>query len=172
MSLADRYGFLRPTREIFEAWNLVADAAKALGAKVVVVQTPPSFGYNEENYRNALEFFSTAETSHFLIGWEPRGTWSQHREKVAELVSNFEKVIHIVDPFRAEPVVVKKTVYFRLHGIGGGEANYRYKYTDEDLAKLSEIVSGHLRANREVYVMFNNVYMAQDGQRFKHVKTG
>lgn len=167
---AGRYGFLRPTREVLEAWSLVADAAKALGARVVVVQTPPSFGYSEENYRNALEFFSTAETGGFIIGWEPRGTWVQHPDKVAELVSSFKNVIHIVDPFQAQPAVAKEVVYFRLHGMGGDRLNYRYKYTDGDLAKLSEIVGGHLGSGRTLYVMFNNVYMAQDAQRFKQMQ--
>ncbi|MEM1509170.1 MAG: DUF72 domain-containing protein [Thermofilaceae archaeon] len=171
-SLADKYGLLRPTKEVFKAWDLVVDAAKALGAKVVVVQTPPSFSYSEENYRNAFEFFSTAETSYFLIGWEPRGTWIQHWDKVVELVSSFKKVIHIVDPFRAHLAMVKETVYFRLHGVGSGEVNYRYKYKSDDLVKLSGIVNEHLRADREVYVMFNNVHMAQDAQRFKQMYTG
>jgi len=70
--LADRYGFLRPTKEVFETWASVVEAAKALGARVVVIQTPPSFGYSEENFRNAIEFFSSAATASFIIGWEPR----------------------------------------------------------------------------------------------------
>ncbi|MEM3974607.1 MAG: DUF72 domain-containing protein, partial [Ignisphaera sp.] len=36
-SLSDRYGFLRPTKEVFDAWERVVEGAKALNAKVVVV---------------------------------------------------------------------------------------------------------------------------------------
>ena len=165
-SLSDRYGFLRPTREVFEAWERVVEGARALGARVVVVQTPPSFGYSEENYRNAVEFFSAAEQGDFVIGWEPRGTWLSHLDKVAELVSRFERVVHVVDPFKAAPAVDKEVVYFRLHGIGPGEVNYRYKYTDEDLEKLAEIVGAHSGRGRTVFVLFNNVYMSADAKRF------
>lgn len=162
--LSDRYGLLRPTKEVFEAWELVVKAARALGAKVVVVQTPPSFGYSEENYRNALEFFSAAEQKDFVIGWEPRGSWLENLDKVAELLSRFSRVVHVVDPFRAAPAVARSTVYFRLHGIGPGEVNYKYKYTEKDFEKLSKIIAEHEKEKREIYVMFNNVYMANDAR--------
>ncbi len=168
-SLADRYGFLRPTKEVFEAWEKIVEGAKALNARVIIIQTPPSFGYSEENYRNAIEFFSVASSSSFVIGWEPRGTWLQNLDKVADVVSRFKNVIHVVDPFKTMPAVYKEVSYFRLHGIGEGEVNYRYKYTDEDLQKLLSIVREVLTRSREVYVMFNNVYMAQDAQRFKEL---
>ncbi|ABL78615.1 DUF72 domain-containing protein [Thermofilum pendens] len=163
--LADRYGFLRPTKEVFEAWELTARAAKALGARLVVLQTPPSFDASDENLRNAVEFFSSVETGDFLLGWEPRGDWLRKPERIAEVVGRFSRVVHVVDPFRSKPVVERPTAYFRLHGIGPGEVNYRYRYTDEDLSTLCSIVSG--LGAEEVYVMFNNVYMAQDASRFK-----
>ena len=167
--LADRYGFLRPTKEVFEAWERVAEGAKALDARVVVIQTPPSFGYSEENFRNAVEFFSSVATASFVIGWEPRGTWLQNPGKVAEIVSRFKNLVHVVDPFKTLPAVDKDIAYFRLHGIGEGEVNYRYRYTDQDLQKLAEIVKEIMKKSREAYVMFNNVYMAQDAQRFKEL---
>uniref|UniRef100_A0A7J2U461 DUF72 domain-containing protein n=1 Tax=Ignisphaera aggregans TaxID=334771 RepID=A0A7J2U461_9CREN len=168
-NLADRYGFLRPTKEVFEAWESVVEAAKTLEAEVIVIQTPPSFGYSEEYYRNAVEFFSATNTSNFVIGWEPRGTWLQNLDKVADIVSRFKNVIHIVDPFKALPTVCKEVTYFRLHGIGKGEVNYRYKYTDEDLQNLLDIVRKILSKSNNVYAMFNNVYMAQDAQRFREL---
>jgi uncharacterized protein YecE (DUF72 family) len=167
--LADRYGFLRPTKEVFDAWERVVKGAKALSARVVVIQTPPSFGYSEEGFRNAVEFFSSAATASFVIGWEPRGTWLQNIDKVAEVVSRFKNLVHVVDPFKTLPAVVNEVAYFRLHGIGEGEANYRYRYTDQDLQKLLETVREVLKKSREVYIMFNNVYMAQDAQRFKEL---
>lgn len=165
-SLSNRYGFLRPTKEVFDAWEKVVEAVKILSAKVVVVQTPPSFGCTEENYRNVIEFFSTVNANNFAIGWEPRGTWIQNIDKVAEIISRFKNVIHIVDPLKLLPAVDKFTTYFRLHGLGASEVNYRYKYTDSDLDKLCEIISRFARVSEEIYVMFNNIYMAQDASRF------
>jgi uncharacterized protein YecE (DUF72 family) len=161
----DKYGYLKPTREVFEAWELTAEAAKTLKAKVVVLQMPPSFNASEENIRNAEDFFSAIETKDFVVGWELRGDWSQNPQNLRRVLEKFEHVVHVVDPFKALPVIERETTYFRLHGIGKGEVNYRYKYTDEDLEKLWNIVQRYAEKST-VYVMFNNVYMLQDAQTF------
>lgn len=168
-SLSDKYGFLRPTKEVFEAWEKTVEVAKALNVKVIVVQTPPSFGYTEKNYRNAVEFFSTVDVGDLVIGWEPRGTWIQHLDKVADIISRFNSVVHVVDPLKLLPAVDKPIAYFRLHGLGLGDVNYGYKYTDKDLENLCGVVRRVLIGNKDVYVMFNNVYMAQDAARFIQV---
>ncbi|MEM4443785.1 MAG: DUF72 domain-containing protein [Thermofilum sp.] len=165
-SFSDKYGFLRPTKEVFEAWELVVRGARALGARVVVVQTPPSFGYSEENYRNAAEFFSAAEQKDFVIGWEPRGSWLANLDKVGALLSRFSRVVHVVDPFKTKPTVAREVVYFRLHGVGPGEVNYRYKYSERDFEKLSAIVAEYVKL-LETYVLFNNVHMAEDAAAFQ-----
>jgi len=67
---------------------------------------------------------------------------------------------------------LKEITYFRLHGIGGEEVNYKYKYTDQDLQKLKSIVEKCLEKSKVVYVLFNNIYMLQDAQRFKQVISG
>ncbi|MCD6085061.1 MAG: DUF72 domain-containing protein [Desulfurococcales archaeon] len=167
--LWNKYGFLRPTKEIFDAWELIAAGAKSLNARVVVIQSPPSFGYSKENYKNVVDFFSSITPAGFIIGWEARGSWREHPDKIKEIVEKFDDVIHITDPFRSEPATLKGTNYFRLHGIGGKEVNYRYQYTDDDLSKLRDFIR---KVNgREVYVLFNNIYMASDAKRFKAVLT-
>jgi uncharacterized protein YecE (DUF72 family) len=164
--LADRYGNLRTTKENLEAWDVVARAARALGASVVVVQTPPGFGASEDNARQAAEFFRAVATRDFTIGWEPRGTWRSRPDLIAKVIGDLDGIIHVVDPFRASPAVERPVVYFRLHGIGGREVNYRYRYTDNDLEVLCNKVRG-LREARDVYVMFNNVFMKGDASRFR-----
>uniref|UniRef100_A0A7C5TI77 DUF72 domain-containing protein n=1 Tax=Ignisphaera aggregans TaxID=334771 RepID=A0A7C5TI77_9CREN len=166
-SLADRYGFLKPTKEVFNAWEKVVEGAKTLNAKVVVIQTPPSFSYSEENYRNVVEFFTVVDTKDFYIGWEPRGTWLQNKEKIADVVARFKSVIHVVDPFKTLPAIDKEVTYFRLHGIGEKDVNYRYKYTQQDFEKLLEIIKIVKSKSNEIYILFNNIYMAQEAQEFK-----
>ncbi len=163
-SKADRYGLLRTTKENLEAWDLVARAARALGARVVVIQTPPSFGYSEVNEGQAREFLATVANESFIVGWEPRGTWLEHYEAVARILGGLDNVVHVVDPFRASPAVTREVAYYRLHGIGGREVNYRYRYTDSDLSRLCQLVS---LGPEEVYIMFNNIYMRTDALRFK-----
>ncbi len=165
----NKYGFLRPTKENFDAWELIAKGAKAVNARVIVIQTPPSFGYSEENYKNVIDFFSSITPTDFIIGWEPRGAWKEHPDKVREIIEMFRELVHITDPLRALPVTLKEISYFRLHGIGGKEVNYRYKYTDEDLTKLRSVLNR--LESKEAYVMFNNVYMASDAKRFKEILT-
>jgi len=167
----DRYGLLKPTPENFEAWEKTVEVAKILGAKIVVVQTPPSFKYSEENLRNAIEFFSKARKENIIIAWEPRGDWHDHPDAIREIVEK-TGVVHVVDLLRREPVTVNEDImYTRLHGLGGREVNYRYKYTDDDLAKLAKKIISLVEEHnvRQVYVLFNNIYMFEDAKRFREI---
>jgi uncharacterized protein YecE (DUF72 family) len=56
--------------------------------------------------------------------------------------------------------------------MGGKEYNYRYKYTGSDLRRLAELVEKYLMEGRRVYVLFNNVYMADDAIRFIEALSG
>ena len=161
-----RYGFLRPTEENLEAWEKTLEVCKAMEAEVCVIQTPASFGYSDENLSNAEAFFSTVKRDGALIGWEPRGSWRDHLDTVRRICDKYD-LIHVVDPFRCKTVSAHPLAYFRLHGIGGREVNYKYKYSDRDLEELLKIVSEMLREGKEkVYVLFNNVAMAEDAARF------
>ena len=165
----DRYGFLRPTEENLEAWEKTLEICKAMRAEVCVIQTPATFGYSGENLANAEKFFSTIKRDGVLIGWEPRGTWRDNLSAVKKLCDKHD-IIHVVDPFRCEPVSAHELAYFRLHGIGGGEVNYRYRYSDDDLEKLREIIEKVFgEGKKRIYVLFNNVYMREDAARFIEV---
>ncbi len=162
-----RYGFMRHTEENLWAWEESLKRYRLMKVRIVVFQTPPSFGYSEENYRGIKEFFSIINRDNILLAWEPRGSWNQesNRDKLCRLVSE-SGIIHTVDIFRNLPCEESSDVlYIRLHGIGGSEVNYRYKYSDEDLIKLGEMF---MRYNyKEIYVLFNNIYMFEDAVRFK-----
>ncbi len=165
-SLKNSYGFLRPTKEVLEAWEVVVRGARVLNAKVIIIQTPPSFNFSEVNFKNAYDFFSAISSSEFIVGWEPRGTWLDNEDKISELVGMFKNVIHVVDPLKRSPAIYKDVSYFRLHGLDG-ELNYRYKYSDDDLNMLCRIIDEIRTKSEEIYVMFNNVHMVQDALRFK-----
>jgi uncharacterized protein YecE (DUF72 family) len=163
----ENIGLLQPTEENYRAWAQTAEIAKTLQSKVLVVQTPPKFDSTRENLKNVRTFFSSVKRP-CAVGWETRGPWA---EDVVKKLCEDLKLIHIVDPFRHKPVLVSDVVYFRLHGIGPGEVNYKYKYTDADLQKLLGIVRGYEKPAREVYVMFNNISMGDDALRFKQMLT-
>lgn len=164
------YGLLRPTKQNFEAWEKFMNVVKILGSRVIIVQSPPSLGYSQENFRNVLEFFGYIRKKYpdYIIGWEPRGTWKENVDKIKKIVEK-TGILHVVDPFKMKPVLLNtNTCYFRLHGIGPKEVNYRYKYTEEDFKKLVNVLEEIVEKGIEVcYIMFNNIYMFDDALRFK-----
>ncbi|MEL9991043.1 MAG: DUF72 domain-containing protein [Thermoproteus sp.] len=151
------HGLLRPTRENLELWDAFRRAVEPLRPRVYIFQTPPSMGV--ELLREAVEFFRTIRGEGIFV-WEPRGAIAS--------IPNLDEILSevgvslVVDPLR-KAVPRSPIYYFRLHGLGRGEVNYSYRYTDEDLARLLEIV----KKLENPYVMFNNVYMFEDAVRFK-----
>lgn len=160
----ENFGYLRPTEENFKAWEELIEICNALESRILIIQTPPSFTPSTNNVENMKGFLSSVKRDGLLLGWEPRGNWSE--EVVADLCEKLD-LIHVVDPFRRLPFRDHEIAYFRLHGIGEGETNYRYAYTQEDLKKLYEIVM-KIEA-QTVYVMFNNVKMLEDAAKFLEI---
>ncbi len=167
----ENYGWLKPTRENIEAWARVVEVARALKACAVVLQTPPTMPFNEESAGWVKAFFREAMSiapKELIVGWEPRGEWASSRSAEAlKAVLEESCVTNVVDLLKRKPVYVHKVLYARLHGVGPGETNYRYKYSDEDLAKLIKylVELGHPYN----YVMFNNVHMFSDAKRLKEL---
>jgi uncharacterized protein YecE (DUF72 family) len=67
------YGFFKGTEEVDSAWAKTAEFAKALGARMIVFQSPASFYPSEEHIKNLMQFFKKMKTSSFIYIWEPRG---------------------------------------------------------------------------------------------------
>lgn len=147
-------GYFRPVKAVFDAWEKTREIAKILRSKIIVFQTPRSFRESDENVRNMVEFFSSIERE-FTFCWEPRG-WSA--EKIKEVCEKID-LVHAVDPFVGKSVYGDME-YYRLHGF-----NYKHKYSDEELRWLAEKVSNE----KVCYVMFNNVHMLDDAERFAKI---
>ena len=168
----ENYGYLKPTRENIRALKRTLEVARALRAEIIVLQTPGSMPYNTESVKWVNEFFEQATNllrGGELLGWEPRGEW----QRAPELKTILEKhrVTHVVDIFRNKPLYKHHGVlYIRLHGIGPGEVNYNYNYTEEDLLKLREIIE---KEDFQVtYILFNNVKMLNNALEFKKLLRG
>ncbi|MCY0868755.1 MAG: DUF72 domain-containing protein [Desulfurococcus sp.] len=162
------YGHLKHTKENLEAFMEVYDRARILGARFIILQTPSSMPCTTEHLEAVDSFFKDAlkDISNMLVGWELRGECADDN-RVTSLMEK-HGIIHVVDPFKRKPFVQPGGIaYFRLHGRGAGEINYRYKYSDEDLVELYKLIT-ELDVS-EVYVMFNNIYMFEDAVRFKRL---
>ncbi|MGB9720516.1 MAG: DUF72 domain-containing protein [bacterium] len=152
----ENLGNFQPTKDVFECFKILAEYAEILKTKIIMFQSPPSFSPEKENIKNMENFFNRIDRKNFIFGWEPRGKW---QPEVIKQVCEKLDLIDVVDPFLREPTY-GKIFYYRLHGGKG----YKHKFTDEELKKLAEKTR-----NRNGYVMFNNITMFEDGQRFKQI---
>lgn len=150
----DAYGFFRPTDEVWAAWEITQEIARALAAEWIIFQCPARFTPTDEHIANLRAFFARVERREWRLGWEPRGEWPP--DLVRSLCQELD-LVHVVDPFKSAPTT-EHVAYFRLHGIGG----YRYRFTDDDLRQLA----GWCQPFDDVWVMFNNVSMWEDARRF------
>ncbi len=158
-----RLGHFRPTDEVREVWQKTLEIARILNPAVIVFQCPPNFKFTQENAENLVRFFADIKNEPFRSAVEFRSPWDADwiKEHFTEL-----NVIHCVDPFKELPVT-EGLRYFRLHGAPPGKKMYRYKYTDEDLQRLKNIVQSEPKA--ETYCMFNNMSALEDALRFKEI---
>ncbi len=163
----DNYGYLRPTRENLNMWDRFLELTRCLSPRVYVFQAPPSLPASAESARFIVDFFKSIESKNLTLGLELRGAWSreENRELLLKIFSSVN-LIHVVDPIKRPPCRLTEIMYFRLHGIGPHDVNYRYEYTDSDLDKLLRICVETLRTSSKIYVMFNNIHMTRDALRF------
>ncbi len=136
----------------FESWEKIKRLAEELRARIILFQTPKTFKDTPENVEKVKNFFSSI-SGKFIYAMEARG-WSR---ATVEKVFPELGLIHVVDPFKEQPIE-QEFNYYRLHGLG--PVMYRYRFTEEDLKKLKEIVKP------KDYVFFNNVFMYEDAKRF------
>ncbi|NOZ82719.1 MAG: DUF72 domain-containing protein [Euryarchaeota archaeon] len=156
-----KYGFFRPTEEVYSALEVTLEAARELRASALVFQCPPSFRQSPENIDNLRQFFSSL-SRRMLLALELRAPWD--RELLKELLEELS-LVHCVDPLREEPLT-SGTAYFRLHGrYEGRRIIYSHTYSREELESVLEQALRHSQA----YVLFNNLSMSQDARRFEQL---
>ena len=141
--------------------------ARLLRARILLLQCPPSFGPGPENEAALREFLHEVDREGLALVWEPRGKWREAPARVAALCEELG-LFHCTDPFQGWPEA-GDFLYLRLHGAPPGTRMYYYRYTPEDLAWLKEELK---RRDTRAYVLFNNVYMAQDALAFKRLWEG
>lgn len=146
-------GNFQLTKDVLKCYEILKDYATILKTKIIIFQSPPSFKPEKENIKNMKTFFNKIGRKDFIIGWESRGTWQP--EEIKNICEDLD-LIDVVDPFlRAS--TYGKIFYYRLHGGKG----YKHQFNDEELKGLAEKTK-----NKSGYVMFNNITMFDDAQRF------
>lgn len=103
-------GSFRESLEVHEAWMATKAAAEALGAKIVVFESPPSFQPGPDRLRDLYKFFKKVARGRLIFVWHPRGAeWAALGDKVcAEL-----GLIRAFDPLRQPPPRKGAFLYMR-----------------------------------------------------------
>ncbi len=165
----DGIGGLRPTKDNLLLLEKTIEAAEELDSKLIVFQTPGSF--KPLNTAEISEFFNIVSDKGFIPVWEIRGSTLEYTSEIQFIVKYSRTLILSTDILRTLPPVKYPvpTVYTRLHGLGKGVVNYKYKYTAEDLQKLLGVLTSYMEIENKntVYVMFNNIYMYADAITLK-----
>jgi uncharacterized protein YecE (DUF72 family) len=104
-------------------------------------------------------FFDHSRPDGVRYAWEPRGKWPE--PLIQEVCSELE-LIHVVDPFKAEPVTAAP-YYFRVLGKRGRG----FSFTDEQLGELATVSL----LEEEAFVFFNHLEMLADAARFEEMIT-
>jgi uncharacterized protein YecE (DUF72 family) len=162
--VAAQLGGFRDTPAVRDAWQRTLASARALGAEVILFQTPASFAPTESNRTALRRFFSevTAEHDDLVLAWEPTGLWEPAQ---ASALANELGLVYALDPLQLEvPPPDEPMAYFRLHALG----IYRGKLGDDLLELLADMVDGYERA----WVVFANVEKYGDAQRFHRLLAG
>jgi len=145
------------------AWDRSLAIAKELKARIMVVQLPPSFEYNDHNLANIERFFTHVEVSVIPAVEFRHRSWMGRLDLTGKLLERFGGIV-VTDPLKGQSL--KQPIsYHRLHGMDGF-TNYRYMYSDSDLAELKEKLGG-----QEAYVLFNNLSMRDDAAKFASIIT-
>jgi len=155
----EAYGSFKPTQEVLKAWKETLEVAKALEAEIVVFQTPSTFGPGPKNISNMRAFFESVDRNGLQLAWEPRGQWDA--EEAGQICRDLD-LLHVVDPFQGREKA-GSIIYWRLHGM----ENFRHRYTDRELSKLVTMLKKSKK--KKAYVLFNNIYMWEDSQRFREM---
>ncbi len=103
-------GSFRESLEVHEAWMATKAGAEALGAKIVVFETPASFQPGSDRVRDMYRFFKGASRGKLIFVWHPRAAeWGSLEDKVcAEL-----GLIRAFDPLRHAPPRKGAFLYMR-----------------------------------------------------------
>jgi len=151
------------------AFEQMKEICKVLNSKILLIQTPGSFG--PDRLADAEQFFKRVDHEDLVLVWETRGPAWENAETYKRLGQVLESlnVTHVTDPFRVMPAYVGEIAYFRLHGLS--KQMYYYQYSDVELRKLKDLIAVY--EDKGAYVLFNNLSMFEDGARFlKYLSKG
>ena len=140
------FGLLQPTEANRLVWADTHEQALALGAKLVLLKTPPAFSPSQRNRDNLAAFVRdiVGEAPYRLV-WEGRGIW-QDDEKAALAAEHGMLVVQ--DPWGESqfPPVPEGDAYYAVTAPWG-----RTFFSNDDYFEFTDFLAEH---PGDVYVVF------------------
>ena len=132
----------------------------------LLLQLPPSFQFNSENFKRLQNFLKRA--SQVKIAIEFRDT-SWNKEETFALLKRFRAALCLADGHRQRiPYIEAETsefVYLRFHG---QERLYASSYSHQELKQWAKKIDNWRKRGLMIYAYFNNDF---SGFAFENAKT-
>ena len=75
--------------EAFQAFERMREICDALHARILLLQSPASFGPSQSNIERMSTFFRRIDRDNLIIAWEPRGKWWDNPEMIKRIICLF-----------------------------------------------------------------------------------
>jgi len=140
--------------DIEEAWNNFQERVALLKEKLgpLLLQFPPSFRMEEENYQRVEEFLKNRPDLQLAFEFR-HSSWCD--PAAYDLLKKYNAAWVIADSSRypKAKAITADFAYIRMHG---PEALFSSSYSEEQLEELAQDISQYMKICREIYVYFNN----------------
>ena len=157
---------LRAVHEVFDAFELMKQICRILGAEVLHLQTPASFEPNAETLQNLEQLLSSLNLGGLRLALEFRGMHGHGLPSEFSKVMQDHDLTHCVDLSRGEmPDYDSDILYTRLFGRGHHNV---YQPSDAELMEIDRKVSSS--KSKKVTMSFHFVKMYKDAARLKVYK--
>ncbi len=154
---------LQPINEAHELLLRSIEICRTLKARILQIQTPPSFEVTPQKAGILRDLFSSSSMKGIRIAWEIRE--KRQRNQLPEYLQRVMQdldIIHCVDISREDPAYKTDILYTRL--FGKGKHNI-YQFDDKELRQIHEKVKKG--KEKKVVLSFHGLKMYLDAARFK-----
>lgn len=146
-------GAFRDSLEVYEAWLATKAAAEALGARLVIFETPSSFQPGPDRLRDFYRFFKALPRGRLAPVWAPRG---REWERLADKVCGDLGLERAFDPLR-QPAPARGRFRYLRPGVPRGSF-----LGVDDMSTIAQAAS-----EKPSYVVFSHLRAFPDAARLK-----
>jgi uncharacterized protein YecE (DUF72 family) len=159
--LTHNIGFV-PTSQAYEIFYQMRSYCNTLSSPYLVLETPAKYEINQENAKDAWDFFFSLNLDGLRLVWEYRAPMTQ---TVIDLMQNF-RIIPCIDLSMQSSNYNLDVTYSRL--FGKGQHNI-YQFTDDELAEIDQ--KAQETNSKTVILSYHGTRMNTDAARFLHYKS-